>query len=227
MAITLDVHSAHPHVGGKAQLVHWFGWVAIGTAFTEYFSAIFTGVERMAWKPALKVASKSVVIIAALIVLLRTHDVAATVRIMGVFSILSIAVGALIVRYRLGAFGFHFDAGYIRGLLLQSLPVFGSMAFMILYDSQDILLLNYFKITDHDIGLFAMALKVIDVIKVLPVLLASSFLPSLSRQAHASRPDFFSGLANCCAVPPSASRFGSPDLYFFAPHNPYTVWTRL
>jgi O-antigen/teichoic acid export membrane protein len=175
----------------KARLVHWLGWVAIGTAFTEYFSAIFTGVERMAWEAVLKIASKSVVILAALVVLFRTHDVYQTVRAMGAFSILGIAVGALIVQIRLGSFGWSLDAPYLRRLLRQSLPVFGCMAFLILYDSQDILLLNYFKVPDHDIGLFAMALKVIDVIKVLPVLLASTFLPSLSRHAQVSPVDFF------------------------------------
>src|SRR6266513_361306 len=28
--------------GDKVRLVHWFGWVVVGTAFTEYISAIFT-----------------------------------------------------------------------------------------------------------------------------------------------------------------------------------------
>jgi O-antigen/teichoic acid export membrane protein len=192
MWLLLWVSTDLVHMSGeRARLVHWFGWVAVGTASTEYFSAILTGVERMASEALVKVASKSVVIVAALIVLFQTHDVFSTVRAMGLFSILSIAVGAGILRYRLGAFGFDWDAPYLRELLGQSFPVFGSMALLILYDSQDILLLNYFRVSDRDIGLFAMALKIIDVMKVLPVLLASTYLPSLSRHARLSLKDFF------------------------------------
>jgi O-antigen/teichoic acid export membrane protein/GT2 family glycosyltransferase len=174
----------------KTRLIHWFGWVVIGTAFTEYYSAVLTGVERMGSEAVLKIVTKGVVILAALLVLLKTHDLYQTVRTMGAFSIVSILAGALILRSRIGSFGFRPDWPYLKGLLKLSLPIFGSLAFLVMYDSQDILILNYFKVADHNIGLFALAVKIIDVLKIFPVLLASTFFPSLARHAHLSRKSF-------------------------------------
>ena len=174
----------------KAQLVHWLGWVVIGTAFTEYLSAVFTGLEQMGMEAVLKIVGKGVVITAALVTLLMTRQMFPAIQVMAVFSIVSIGVGILLVRTRLGAFGFHLDGPYLRHLLARSMPIFGSWAFLILYGSQGILVLNFFKISDHAIGLFALAAKILDVVKVLPVLLASTFFPSLSRQAHLSRSAF-------------------------------------
>lgn len=174
----------------KARLAYWLGWVVVGTAFTEYFNSIFTGLERMGSEAILKVLSKSVVTIAGLVALFQTHDMLTSVQAMALFSVISVVVGAVFTHHRFGSLGFDADWIYIRRLLAQSFPLFGAWAFLILYDSQDILILNYFKVADHDIGLFAMAMKVIDVIKVLPVLMASTFLPSLSRLAHSSPKDF-------------------------------------
>jgi O-antigen/teichoic acid export membrane protein len=201
----------------KAQLIHWFGWVTIGTAFIEYLSAIFTGYEQMGVEAVLKVISKSIVIFAALAALMHTHAVLPTVKVMGIFSIVSTIIGAALIRYRIGAFGFRADWRYLQKLLRQSMPIFGSMAFLHLYDSQDILILNYFKIEDHNIGLFALAGKIIDVFKIFPVLLASTFFPSLARQAHVSRSAFFVRARELFAY----AIFGLPLLtgaaYIFAP----------
>src|SRR5207237_1101766 len=151
---------------------------------------IFTGLEQMGVEAVLKVISKAIVIIAALAALAHTHALFPTVKVMGLFSILSIIIGAILIHHRIGTFGFRADLPYLRRLLIQSLPIFGSWSFLTLYDSQDILILNYFKIADAQIGLFALAIKIIDVLKIFPVLLVSTFFPSLARHAHQSREAF-------------------------------------
>jgi GT2 family glycosyltransferase/O-antigen/teichoic acid export membrane protein len=210
----------------KARLVHWFGWVVIGTAFTEYYSAIFTGLEQMAAEAVLKVVCKGIVILAALFILLHTHNVLPTVKMMGLSSIASVLIGTLIVRYRIGKIGFTADWIYLKRLLTQSLPIFGSLAFLTLYDSQDILILNFFKVADHRIGLFALAVKIIDVLKIFPVLLASAYFPSLARQAHLSRRAFIERAKELL----SYAAFGLPLLtaimYILAPTIIRTLYGR-
>jgi FkbM family methyltransferase len=175
----------------KMQLIHWFSWVVVATAFTEYLGAIFTGLEQMGMEALLKVIGKGVVVAAALTALLFTKEMEFTVKIMAVFSIASIALCAFLARYQLGTFGFRPDGPYLRELLRRSLPIGGALGFLILYGSQSILILNYFKVADHDIGLFAGGMKIIDVLKVLPVLLASTFFPSLARHAQISKAIFY------------------------------------
>ena len=104
-------------------------------------------------------------------------------------AVLSIIVGSLILFFRFGRFGLAFDPPWMRVLLRSSAPLFGAVVFWLLYDNQDILLLNYFKVPDDQIGLFAAAIKIIDVLKVLPVLLTSVSFPILARLA--SQPDAF------------------------------------
>jgi FkbM family methyltransferase len=174
----------------KVRLAQWLGCVVAGTAFAEYLSAIFTGVEKMGTEAVLKVIGKGVVIAASLAALVLTQDMVLSVKVMAIFSIVSVLVCIGISRWQLGSFGFHFNSAYLSELLRRSLPIGGALAFLILYGSQGILILNYFKILDNDIGLYAGAIKVIDVLKVLPVLLASTFFPSLSRHAQISKPIF-------------------------------------
>jgi O-antigen/teichoic acid export membrane protein len=168
----------------KSQIIHWLGWFVVGTAFIDYLSAIFTGLEQMKAEAVLKVISKAIVILTGLIVLVNTRSLLLTVQALAVASVISIIVGAVLVRSRLGTFGFRWNGSYVGALLKLSFPIFGSWAFLVLYDSLHVLMLNLFKTPNESVGLFAAALKIVDVIKIFPILLAGAYFPSLSRLAR-------------------------------------------
>ena len=99
------------------------------------------------------------------------------------------AVG--LIRYRFGSFGFESDIRFsFNRSCRASLPLFGCVLFWILYDSQDVILLNYFSFPQREIGLFSAAMKIVDVLRVYPVLMMGVFFPVLSR-LHRSDPDAF------------------------------------
>jgi PST family polysaccharide transporter len=75
------------------------------------------------------------------------------------------------------------DREGMKKLLRSSVPLLGFTSFWIFYDNQDILLLQHFHVSNTDIGLYWSASKIIDVLRVFPVLLVGAFFPTLSRLA--------------------------------------------
>jgi O-antigen/teichoic acid export membrane protein len=73
---------------------------------------------------------------------------------------------------------------------MASAPLFGSLFFWMFYDNQDVLLLNYFHVPTREIGLFSAAIKIVDVLKVLPVLWTGVFFPRLARASAELPADF-------------------------------------
>ena len=166
------------------------GIVAIGQTLTEYFGALLNGIEEMGWEAFLKVVSRTIALGFAFWALFAGKPISVIVTTMAWGSLLSYAVAVLIVRYRLGSFGFEINPVFLKSLFQACLPLFGCVLFWILYDSQDVLLLNYFHFPQREIGWFSAAMKVIDVLRVYPVLMMGVYFPVLSR-LHLSDPGAF------------------------------------
>ncbi len=166
------------------------GIVVIGQTLTDYFSALLNGIEEMGWEATLKVLSRALGLSLGFLSLARHQTLPVIVTYMAIGTLIGYAASAWIVKNRFTSFGIAVDIAFLKSLLRSSLPLFGSVIFWILYDSQDILLLNYFRFPSRDIGHFAAAMKIIDVVRVYPVLLLGVFFPTLSK-LHLSDPPGF------------------------------------
>jgi len=166
------------------------GIVVIGQTLAEYFSALLNGIEEMGWEAFLKVFSRAIALGFAFWALAAGKPLHVIVIAMAWGAILGYTASVVIVRYRFGSFGFELDTVFLKTLLRACLPLFGCVMFWILYDSQDIILLNYFHFPQRDIGLFSAAMKIIDVLRVYPVLVMGVFFPVLSR-LQGSDPEAF------------------------------------
>lgn len=155
--------------------------LVIGQALTDYFSAVLNGLEEMGWEATLKVIARVSSTGIGLILLFQGKPLMTLLGGMALGTLLGYGVSCLIVRYRVKTFGFSFDWPFIRQLLKTALPLFVSVIFWILYESQDILILNYFRLPKPEIGFFSAAVKILDVLRVYPVLLVGVFFPALSR----------------------------------------------
>jgi len=166
------------------------GIVVIGQTLTEYFSALLSGIEEMGWEAILKILNRLLAISLGFWALVRHQSLHDIVTQMAIGSLIGYAASICILKYRFTTFGIGADKSFLKSLLWSCLPLFGSVVFWILYDSQDILLLNYFHFAQRDIGLFSAAMKVIDVTRVYPVLMMGVFFPTLSK-LHLSDPPGF------------------------------------
>jgi len=166
------------------------GIVVIGQTLMEYFSALLNGIEEMGWEAILKFACRAIALSFAFWALFAGEPLAVIAAAMALGAGVGYAAAVGIVRFRLGSFGFEIDSAFLKSLLRASLPLFGCVLFWILYDSQDVILLNYFRFPQREIGWFSAAMKIIDVLRVYPVLMMGVFFPVLSR-LHASDPEAF------------------------------------
>jgi PST family polysaccharide transporter len=166
------------------------GVVVIGQTLTEYFSALLNGIEEMGWEAVLKVLCRTLGLGLGFLALFSGKSVDQIVQAMAWGTLASYLAAVGLIQFRFGRFGFRADVDFLKSLCRASLPLFACVLFWILYDSQDILLLNYFHFSQRDIGLFSAAMKIIDVLRVYPVLIMGVFFPTLAR-LHLSDPEEF------------------------------------
>jgi O-antigen/teichoic acid export membrane protein len=174
----------------KVVLIDALGVVVFGYTLTEHFSALLAGKEEMGWEAILKVVSRSLGLSGAFIALWLHQSLPVIVTAMALGTLLSYAGSAIVIRQRFGVFGYEFDGPFLKSLMRSCIPVFGSIVFWVMYENQDILLLNHFALPNREIGLFSAAMKIIDVLRVFPVLLIGVYFPSLVRISLGPRQPF-------------------------------------
>jgi len=166
-------------------LVDALGVVVVAYTLVDYLAALLAGNEEMGWEAFLRTLCRALVALAGIAALYATRSLVPVAVAMGAASIASLLTGGFIVHHRFGVFPMRMDADIAKKLILSSLPLLGSVVFWTFYDNQDILLLHHFHIADRDIGQYYSASKIIDVLKVFPVLLTGAFFPALARFAAA------------------------------------------
>ncbi len=157
------------------------GFAVMGQALTDYFSALLNGIEEMGWEAVLKVTARFASAGTGLTLLLLDKPLAVIAAGLALGALAGYLLSCLIIWKRFSSFGFSFDGPFIRALLTSAAPLFVSVLFWILYESQDILILNLFHLPQQEVGYFSAAVKILDVLRVYPVLLMGVFFPALSR----------------------------------------------
>jgi len=174
----------------QRRLTLCLGVVAISQVLLDYLATLLNGIEEMGWEAILKVVCRAIALSFAFWALWVGKSLMGIAVAMAWGSLAGYSVAVAIVHYRFGSFGFGFDKTFLKSLLRASIPLFGCVLFWVLYDSQDVILLNYFRFPQQQIGWFSAAMKIIDVLRVYPVLMMGVFFPVLSR-LHASDPEGF------------------------------------
>jgi len=167
-----------------------FGIAVIGYTLTDYFAALLSVIEEMGWEAAMKVLSRILALSLAFAALVRHQPLQTIAFQMALGAFIAFAASASIVSYRFHFFGVSWNEAFLASLMRSCLPLFGSVIFAVLYDSQDLLLLNYFRFLPREIGYFSAAMKIIEVVRVYPILVLGVFFPTLSK-LHLSDRDAF------------------------------------
>jgi len=165
------------------KLVDSIGVIVIVYSLMDHAAALLAGRNELGWEAFLKISCRAVVIGTGIGVLFVKPSLLAVTMSMAAASGVAIVMGTWILRSRFGEFGAAVDAEALRKLVRSSLPLLGFTSFWMFYDNQDILLLHHFQIANRDIGLYWSASKIIDVLRVFPVLLMGAFFPTLARLA--------------------------------------------
>jgi O-antigen/teichoic acid export membrane protein len=158
------------------------GVFSVGQALTDYFCALLSGIEEMGWEAFLKTLFRAISVFFGIVPLSMGLPLSSIGASMAGGTLVGYAASLIIIHNRFpGALRLSADFTFIKGLIKTSMPVFASVLFWVLYESQDVLLLNFFKTSQVDIGYFSSAIKIIDVLRIYPVLLIGVFFPALSK----------------------------------------------
>ncbi|HRY29777.1 MAG TPA: flippase [Elusimicrobiota bacterium] len=179
---------------GTKKLVLAMGLFVIGTGLLEYFCAVLSGLERMGREAFLKTANKLLVLAGGAAGFFLYRTLASTVAglLLGMGLSLVLGYGFL---FRQGApAALRWNWPWAKKLLAQSLPLLASWVFWNFYDNQDIVLLSFLGRPMNEVGWFAAAMKLLDVFRGVPVLMAGAFFPVLANFARTD-PDHFTRLA--------------------------------
>ena len=162
------------------KLVFAMGLFVIGTGLLEYFCAVLSGLERMGVEAILKTVNKLLCLAGGGVGFFLYRTLTATVAgvLLGIG--LSLVLGYWFL-FRQGApAALRWEWSWTKTLLAQSLPLLASWVLWNFYDNQDIVLLTFMGLPMKEVGWFAAAMKLIDVFRGVPMLMAGAFFPVLS-----------------------------------------------
>jgi len=185
MAASLAVFPARE---GLERLILLMGLFVVGTGFLEYFCAVLSGLERMDVEAGLKIFSKVLWFLGGGLGYYFHRSLSGAVGGMLVGFAAGLVLGYAALA-RLGApWGAVWDWNWQRRMLQQSAPMFAAWIFWLLYDNQDVVLLSFLGAPLAEVGIFAAAARLIDVLRVAPVLLTGAVFPVLSDYSK-TKPD--------------------------------------
>jgi O-antigen/teichoic acid export membrane protein len=176
------------------QLVLAMGLFVIGTGLLEYFCAVLSGLERMGVEAFLKVAHKLLGLAGGGAGFFLYHTLAATVAGVLLGTGMSLIIGYWVLLRQGAPAVLRWEWPWAKSLLAQSLPLVASWVCWNLYDNQDIVLLTFMGLPMREVGWFAAAMKLIDVLRGVPVLMVGACFPVLSNFARTD-PERFVHLA--------------------------------
>jgi len=169
-------------------MIDGFGFVIVSYSLIDYAGFLLAGRSEMRHEATLRAACRSVIAAGGIGCLIFTRSLSAVALTMCVSSAIALLIAHRMLRRRFQISRFALDWSVMRSLLVSSVPLLAAYAFSLAYDNQDLLLLKHFGISDQTIGFYGSANKVLDVLKVVPFLLAGAFFPGLAKaQRHADQ----------------------------------------
>jgi O-antigen/teichoic acid export membrane protein len=166
------------------RMIDGFGVVTLCYSLIDYAGFVLAGRSEMRQEAALRSICRGVIAVSGIICLAFTQSLVTIATVMSVSGIAAVVIAFQIVRRRFDVTLFTMDRTIIKELLFSSAPLLASYAFSLAYDNQDLLLLKHFGVADAAIGFYGSANKILDVLKVIPLLLVGAFFPTLAK-AHA------------------------------------------
>ncbi len=158
----------------------------LGLTLHEMLVAVFQK-HLTTWKVAIsEVAGRSILLIGTAWAVLEGCGVVAIVAALAAGNLLQFLLSYLLAR-RITPIRLEFDWSVWREIFRESWPIGVAVMFNLIYLKGDVILLSTMR-TQHEVGLYGAAYKVLDVVTVLPYIYMGLVLPLMS--AAWSRNDF-------------------------------------
>lgn len=153
--------------------------ISVGGLWLEFLSSLTNGVNRLGVEAKLRYAHRAVVYGggAALAFFL---GLAGVLIFMAGATVLVLSSAFLLIRSRVVPVGLPLNYEMVLGFLKEAAPVWITRISQLTYLKLDVVVLGFLHVAARQIGWYSAAWKVVDVLTMVPALLAAAVLPLIS-----------------------------------------------
>lgn len=177
-----------------AELVPLLAVLIVVTGVLEYHAAIFAGLERMGLEAALRIQNRALCLTGAWLGHTTWGGLVPIVLGMLFGFAVSLAIGAGLLRHARVPLALRWDRAWKRRTLHASLPLLVSLSLWKLYENQGLVVLGLLGAPLQEVGWYAAAIRLIDMLRAVPALLSGSVFPVLA-ESTTTDPNAFQRVA--------------------------------
>lgn len=171
----------------KLHLIRIMGFFTITLGFSEFSYAIFSSLEQMQHEAFLKIMNRFLVFGFGIIALALGFGLAETIYSMLAGGVLSVVVGWGVIIKKVSKIDLECDLHFNWNLIKEAFPLSLMAIFIVLYSRLNVVMLSKLGASDAEIAWFASAVRLIDMLGVIPALAVTAMLPVFASLYQDSR----------------------------------------
>jgi O-antigen/teichoic acid export membrane protein len=165
------------------------GIFLILNCFFDFFVALSNAYERMDIDAAIKVTNKLLISVLGLTALLAGSGIVSLMSFMVFASVIAVFMSYYYIKKGIINIKLELDWRALRSMHYTALPMALTSIFALIYFKVDVVMLSMFGISNADIGVYSAAIRLIEVLNVIPAIFVGGLFPILAgfsdnRKAH-------------------------------------------
>lgn len=185
--VVLSVLSFVLMVAAMRLMVHFGTWpeilsigvISIGGLWLEFLSALTNGVNQLGHEATLRHAFRAAVYGGGA-VLAFFLGLAGVLIFMAAATVLVVLIALLLIGSQLTPMALPMATGLVPGFLREAAPVWLTQVAQLTYLKLDVVVLGVLHVAAREVGWYAAAWKIVDVLTTVPALMAAAVLPLIS-----------------------------------------------
>jgi len=156
------------------------GIFLILNCFFDFFVALSNAYERMDIDAAIKVTNKLLISILGLTALLAGSGIVSLMSFMVFASVIAVFMSYYYIKKGIININLELDWRALRSMHYKALPMALTSIFALVYFKVDVVMLSMFGISNADIGVYSAAIRLIEVLNVIPAIFVGGLFPILA-----------------------------------------------
>jgi O-antigen/teichoic acid export membrane protein len=157
-----------------------FGCVMFFKALIDFFCTVLNAHERMDLEAFLKGTNHILLFVSGIAILSVGYGLLGLANVFLVVFSFSSIIGFCIVDVCIEKIRPSFDLKFWRYILKESLPLALSVIFTVIYFKVDVVMLSIIRGSDSEIGWYSAAMRLIELMGIVPALIVSALFPIVS-----------------------------------------------
>jgi O-antigen/teichoic acid export membrane protein len=161
-------------------LVIVFGGVMFFKTLVDFFCAVFNAYERMDREAFLKGTSQILLFLSGIVILTFGFGLFGLSNVFLIVYLISSMIGFYMVYEGIANIRPSFNLRFWKCILRESLPLALTVIFTVIYFKIDVVMLSLIRGDHSEIGWYSAAMRLIELVGVIPALIVSALFPILS-----------------------------------------------